>query len=44
LVGLFFRKFDLFLINYPKYAHRFRSNSKIVGGRIKQKIMSFVVS
>ena len=44
LVSLFFRKFDLFLINYPKYAHRFRSNSKIVGGRIKQKIISFVVS
>ena len=43
-IGLVYRKFDLFLIDYPKYFDSFRSNSKIVGGRIKQKIMSFIVS
>ena len=43
-VGLVLRKFDLFLINYPKYFHIFLSNLKILTGRLKQKILSFIVS
>ena len=42
--ALFSRKVDLFFINYPKFIISFLSNSKIVGGRLKQKVLSFVVS
>ena len=44
VVGLVLRKFDLFIINYQKYIHNFLSNSKIIAGRLKQKMMSFIVS